>query len=100
MSTSEPMTGIEALKALIEGHAIRHRTWTAINRLERVWDPYLEDHLVVGRGTTIFVEDCRTGGATWILERLADPGHGWELWINEMEDQYREWCRMQGIEPA
>ena len=100
MTTSAPITGMEAIKALIEGHAIRMRCWTPINRLVRVYDEFLEEHLIIARGTDLFVHDCQTGGSTWILERLLESKPVWELWINNMEEEYQDWCRENGVDPA
>ena len=83
------LTGPQALKALIEGQAIRCKWWTTINRIERVWDQNLEQYVVQARGTDLFTADCQQTGALWLVELLAESESQWEVWSNNLEEAYQ-----------
>ena len=83
------LNGPQALKALIEGQAIRCKWWTPINRIERVYDEHLEQYIIRARGTDIFVADCTSTGALWLVELLADSATLWEIWTNNLEEAYQ-----------
>lgn len=83
------MTGVEALKALIEGHSIRLKYWTFGNRLTRFYDERMGDWFIAVQGTALFKQDVALSGATWLVEELARPGDAWEIWDNTLEIEYQ-----------
>lgn len=90
------MTGVEALKALIEGHSIRLKYWTFGNRLTRFYNDRLDDWFIAVQGTTLFKEDVAVSGATWLVEELARPGDAWEVFENTLEEDYQRFLMRGG----
>ena len=90
------MTGVEALKALIEGHSVRLKYWTFGNRLTRFYDDRLDDWFIAVQGTALFKEDVAVSGATWLVEELARPGDAWEVFENTLEEDYQRFLMRGG----
>lgn len=80
MTAQRNMTGPQALKALIEGQAIRVCYWTPINRIWRTYRESIEEYIVIGDGTDMFKQDLEFGNAVWIVELLANNDAVWEVY--------------------
>ena len=79
------MNGSQAIKALLEGHAIRMACWTPGNRVSRIYDPVSGEWFTEAYGTPMFIEDCSFWGALWMLDALCDQRDCWEIHETQTE---------------
>ena len=73
------MNGSQAIKALLEGQAIRMNSWSPGNHITRIYDPISKEWYTEAYGTPMFIEDCSFWGALWMIDSLCDQHDCWEI---------------------